>query len=36
MQSKSITAPVLAVLVEVELAANNPWSIPNRRNAGKK
>lgn len=36
MQSKSVTALALAVLIEAELAANNPWSIPNRRNEGKK
>lgn len=35
VQSKSVTAPALVVLV-AELAANNPWGIPNRRNEGKK
>lgn len=34
VQSKSVTTPALAVLV-AERAANNPWSITNRRNEGK-
>ena len=34
VQSKSVTTPALAALAEAELAANNPWSIPNRRNEG--
>lgn len=36
MQSKSVTSPALVVLAEAELAASNPWSIPNRRNEGRK
>lgn len=35
MQSKSVT-PVLAGLAEEELTENSAWSIPNRRNEGKK
>lgn len=34
--SKSVTAPALLVLAEVELAANSPRSIPHRRNMEKK
>lgn len=36
VQSKSVTCPALAAPVEAELAANNPWSIPERRKEGKK
>lgn len=35
MQSKSVT-PVLAGLAEEELTENSAWSIPNKRNEGKK